>query len=420
MSLLSQFFPSGGGAKIKTSMLLVGGGGGGGCTGPDPFTPAPIRGTVNERGGGGGGGGAGTVYRFNDFYISSNSTITVTVGAGGNNNSDGGNSCICICNQDLFITAGGRSGASPTVINSNCPVTDDIYSTTSQIRCGLGGGGKGFVCQTQPPANAHSSNPCSTNNGGCGITWCGSSGSLSSILNPSCLSSCSIIATTQTACGAVSRGVYISQSGGSGGSKTPYGTCYAGASGGGGWGSSFVGCPSQLNPSAGGYVPCGLSQALAIPQCGSGGSGTFSSITGSNTEYAAGGGGGGGANGGTPPPAFSPYIYCIVFMGRPGISPTGGCGGRGAIFSSPYGGTICTPACGGINATANLGGGGGGAGYAPTSTLAGGNGGSGTFVIQYPNAYPAAPAFPGACDCSPATPGSRTYRFNGPGSIILP
>jgi hypothetical protein len=416
MSLLSQFFPSGGGAKIKTSMLLVGGGGGGGCTGPDPFTPAPIRGTPTERGGGGGGGGAGTVYRFSDFYISSNSTITVTVGAGGNNNSDGGNSCICICNQDLFITAGGRSGASPTVINSNCPVTDDIYSTTSQVRCGLGGGGKGCIFQSNPAPTSHSSNPCSANHGGCGITWCGSSGSLSSILNPSCLSSCSIIATTQTACGAVSRGVYISQCGGCGGSKSsPY--CYNGASGGGGWGSSFSGCSSILNPQAGCYIPCSTSLQSAIPQAGNGGGGTFSSITGSNTEYAGGGGGGGGANQGAPPSFNNPYAYCLIFGGRAGCSPTGGCGGRGAILS-PYG--VCTTATTGSNATANLGGGGGGAGYAPASTLAGGNGGSGTFVIQYPNAYPAAPAFPGACDCSPATPGSRTYRFNGPGSIILP
>jgi len=418
MSLLSQFFPSGGGAKIKTSMLLVGGGGGGGCTGPDPFTPAPIRGTATERGGGGGGGGAGTVYRFNDFYISSNSTITVTVGAGGNNNSDGGNSCICICNQDLFITAGGRSGASPTVINSFCPFTDDIYSTTSQVRCGLGGGGKGFICQYNPAPTLHSSNPCSTAHGGCGITWCGSSGSLSSILNPSCLCFCSVVATTQTACGAVSRGVYISQPGGSGGSKTPYGTCYAGASGGGGWGSSFAGCPSQTSPSSCSYGPCFLPSNLAIPQGGRGGCGTFSSITGTNTEYAGGGGGGGGAVGGPPPSFTQPYAYCLAFAGRPGGSPTGGCGGRGAILCSP--GAPATTATAGSNATANLGGGGGGAGYAPTSTLAGGNGGSGTFVIQYPNAYPAAPAFPGGTDCSPATPGSRTYRFNGPGSIILP
>ena len=45
---------------------------------------------------------------------------------------------------------------------------------------------------------------------------------------------------------------------------------------------------------------------------------------------------------------------------------------------------------------------------------------SGVVVIQYPTLYPTAPAFPGACDCSPSTPGSRTYKFNGPGSITLP
>ena len=49
-----------------------------------------------------------------------------------------------------------------------------------------------------------------------------------------------------------------------------------------------------------------------------------------------------------------------------------------------------------------------------------GSGGSGVVVIRYPDQFSAAPASPGATDCSPATPGYRTYRFNSTGSITLP
>jgi hypothetical protein len=52
-----------------------------------------------------------------------------------------------------------------------------------------------------------------------------------------------------------------------------------------------------------------------------------------------------------------------------------------------------------------------------TSCRAGRNG---TVVVRYPTDYPAAPSFPGACDCSPQTPGYRTYRFVSSGSITLP
>ena len=49
-----------------------------------------------------------------------------------------------------------------------------------------------------------------------------------------------------------------------------------------------------------------------------------------------------------------------------------------------------------------------------------GNGGSGTVIVRYPDQFDAAPASPGATDCSPATPGYYTYRFNSTGSITLP
>lgn len=45
---------------------------------------------------------------------------------------------------------------------------------------------------------------------------------------------------------------------------------------------------------------------------------------------------------------------------------------------------------------------------------------AGTVIIKYPTDFAAAPSFPGACDCSPQTPGFRTYRFVSSGSITLP
>lgn len=44
----------------------------------------------------------------------------------------------------------------------------------------------------------------------------------------------------------------------------------------------------------------------------------------------------------------------------------------------------------------------------------------GIFIIQYPTSFSVAPAFPGATDISPSTPGYRTYRFSSSGSITLP
>ena len=45
----------------------------------------------------------------------------------------------------------------------------------------------------------------------------------------------------------------------------------------------------------------------------------------------------------------------------------------------------------------------------------------GTVVIQYPDDYDAATtSSPNVCDCSPDTPGFRTYRFLCPGSITFP
>ncbi len=48
------------------------------------------------------------------------------------------------------------------------------------------------------------------------------------------------------------------------------------------------------------------------------------------------------------------------------------------------------------------------------------SGAPGVVIVRYPTSLSAAPAFPGATDISPSTPGYRTYRFTSPGSITLP
>lgn len=82
---------------------------------------------------------------------------------------------------------------------------------------------------------------------------------------------------------------------------------------------------------------------------------------------------------------------------------TTGYGGGGHMIAAPPG-----------NAPANSGY--GGQGSIPGSA----NGGSGTVIIKYPDAFAAAPSFPGATDLTPSTPGYRTYQFTASGSITLP
>lgn len=65
-------------------------------------------------------------------------------------------------------------------------------------------------------------------------------------------------------------------------------------------------------------------------------------------------------------------------------------------------------------------GGGGRAQKRPDGCADSANGGSGTVVVRYPTQFAAAPSFPGANDCSPATPGYYTYKFDSTGSITLP
>ncbi len=108
----------------------------------------------------------------------------------------------------------------------------------------------------------------------------------------------------------------------------------------------------------------------------------------------------------------------------------------GSFFTNIYGSEVCLGGGGScteagqplrvqLDMPANCGyGGGGGAGCNSSNPSCpgcpGGNGSSGVVVVKYPSAYGAAPASPGATNCSPATPGFYTYRFTSPGSITLP
>ena len=113
--------------------------------------------------------------------------------------------------------------------------------------------------------------------------------------------------------------------------------------GGGGWSTSGNGGHSSFQPGG-----------------GSGGNGANSSITGSSVTYAGGGGGG----------------------HHVGPNPSGGPGGGGAGGRTNGNPNAGNPQSSGDPGTANLGGGGGGAGF---NNVPGGAGGAGVVIIAYPN-----------------------------------
>lgn len=417
MSLLSQFFPSGGGgqAKIKTNMLLVGGGGGG--LSASPILPCSGGGRPCQAmsGTSGGGGGAGEAYIFKNYAISSGAEITVTIGSGGATSSNGGTSSICITNENSVTASGGKGTI--TQCSSAFEIT---YSALENASYGGGNGGRGPVCYCPSP----------TVPGASQSACCGSVASFSFCGQPSLLS-CTSPGSPTCIFNYGDDGIVIkgrSSSGGTTGGGLPglSSLSMSGGGGGGGGGASCAGssgCPADPgNNNTGSPITC-----FRGGPGGPGGPGLCSDILGSIQSFAAGGGGGGGnttLNGPVPIGAVpvSP-AEATEACARPsvGTSPTGGCGGQASIYGSNFPALIplCN-GCPGCDGTANFGGGGGGGGWGWFSTGTGGSGGSGIVVIQYPTQYSVAPAFPGACDCSPATPGCRTYKFNGPGSITLP
>jgi hypothetical protein len=188
-------------------------------------------------------------------------------------------------------------------------------------------------------------------------------------------------------------------------------------------------------------------------------SGTFSIGNGAS------GGSGGGSPGNTAPGvgavgyslhAYGPYTNQTqisfgggAFYGNNGLEGSTGPIGPGS-GSGGYGGSSAfVTAIAGITTMYGVGGTGGNApagaperrGYVPAPAQQNtGHGGSGIgplslsplpaavapsgspglVIVRYPTSLAAAPAFPGATDISPSTPGYRTYRFTSPGSITLP
>ncbi len=430
MSILSQFFPSGGGReKIKTNMLLVGGGSGGRPAGGGSC-PTVV---CNNFGSGGGGGGAGQVYQFFKYEIEPSTEISVTIGGGGATSSNGGNSSICICNEQNFTARGGITGS---------PSRSDEFFLEDSYGHGGGGGATGQVNWNPTPCPGTVPGPCGNVPS---VTNCGSCFNCT-LIPSSCITGASIKVSSSS----LDNNFIIKNVGERGGAacSPSYGYCppasspfpillspeyFTGVGGGGGGGSFGIG-NAGLCKNPGFQSPVGGPPAApCVNTCGGGGdgggggSGTVPLLFCNLICCVAQGGGGGGGNFGvlTPTPTLDrPSVSYPLVRGTGGSSSTGGCGGDGGNMGSPYYPQVpVQPAgCPGCNGTNNLGGGGGGGGAGPTTQGTGGNGGSGVVVIQYPTVYSAvsAPARPGSTDCSPSTPGYYTYRYDGPGSITLP
>jgi len=133
--------------------------------------------------------------------------------------------------------------------------------------------------------------------------------------------------------------------------------------------------------------------------------------------------------------AYDTYIVTNSTISRAILSPTVcvfGSAGAGSYGFTPAGAQCIAfvpsqQMCIGYGAT-NSGGGastysdiaGHHPGYPDTNIPACNGTKAGTVIVKYPLEFGAAPAFPGACDCSPQTPGFYTYRFVSPGCIVLP
>lgn len=429
MSVLSQFFPSGSGGNdgVRTNILLVGGGAGGNPAGGASCTTSP---NLNFASGGGGGGG-GQVYEFTNYQISPGSQICVTIGSGGATSSSGGDSSVTIVGVSTVVSKGGRSSSFPGTSlapDVTCATVDYFYNNGSPLGGG-GGGATGFSCFSPSPT------PTAPGPGGCigaipsGSVYCGVASCISSGVLCNSSVNDNLIRKAIGCPGGTSQCSTCAYP-----APSPYQfySCYrSGIGGGGGGGSAGTGSNGSIkSPAPTPYVPGPC--VGCINSChgggpgGAGGNAYCSVISGGILSYGAGGGGGGGNFNliTSTAAAQRPCVNYTSIRGCGGISVNGGCGGCGGNGTTPdYPQIPAAPSgCPGGNGTANTGGGGGGGGAGPTTQGTGGSGGSGVAIIQYPTQYAsvAAPARPGGCDCSPATPGFYTYKFNGPGSITLP
>jgi hypothetical protein len=356
MSLLSQFFPSGGGgSKIHLEVLAVSGGGGAG-RGPETF------GSYIVRRSGGGGGGAAYQGRLD---VEPGSTVPITIGAGGAA-STGLPSCTGLRGGDTVVKypegtirvmgGGGGLGSSATAIDP-----------ASTAHGGTGGGG-GCVSTILPGT----CNFFRDSSGPSNVT------TKASLLNRhtgrSIYSKGNAIATTY--CAGPTSSCALIQYDWNGSTMTPHGN------------GAFYGAPGNL-----------MYTAIGSP--------------GSCYKHIGGGGGGGAGGNGFILGGCPATTTIITEVAGPGIftEMTGtmeefGRGGMNLVPATPN-------ACAASAANSGQGG----------SNRCGGDenaGGSGVVIIRYPTDFSAAPASPGATDCSPVTPGYYTYRFNSSGSITLP
>lgn len=390
MSLLSQFFPKGGGDPqsdvVPLEILAVGGGGGSGalvdaCMDYFYFYPAACPGGVYcatptcfplvngspQYGSGGscvlacgpgncpaqfaaGAGGAGGVY-YADYFATPGRTYPITVGAGGaggvsSRGSSGGTTSFNSPNGSQLIYAiGGGGGGYPTSIHQ-------AGSTTARDTCasGISGGSAGGSVPTCYNMQYSSSSG----------TWC---------MSTSCTAPSGSIYGTSLATFTGACNVTYS---------TTRPTRFGYNAGGPSRNTQFnCTCTNMLGGSAGNTL-CGTTPFFV------------SSMTGTTVCLATGGGSVG-------------YTCCnpTFINGCPGctngVTANSGNGAQGIYYTympqqSQY--TCLAPN-----------------GWA---------GSPGVLVVRYPSAYAASPSFPGATDCSPATPGFRTYRFTSSGSITLP
>ena len=356
MSLLSQFFPSGGGSKIHLDLLAVSGGGGAG-RGPESF------GTFSVTRSGGGGGGAAYQGRLD---VEPGSTIPITIGGGGAAGTGlvpcsglrGGDTVVKYPEGTIRVMGGG-GGLGPT---------QTAVDPASPAHGGTGGGGGCARGAMNVLCNFYRSGSSPTN-----------TTTKVSIINrhsgKSIYAKGNAIITTWSTDPTVSCAFLQYQWNGT--VMTPHGN------------GAYYGAPGNL--------------AYTAP-------GTPSSCF---RHFAGAGGGGAGGNGFIPGGCQTTAGTCITEVAGPGIfaEMTGTMEefGRGGMNLLPNIPNACaaSPANSGQGGSNKCGG----------DENAGG---SGVVIIRYPTDFNAAPSAPGATLCTPVTPGYHTYRFNSSGSITLP
>ena len=367
MSKLSQFF-GGGSQKMDVDVLILSGGGGGAVS-SDPAVNQPC----GEAWSGSGGGGAvfeGTI------PIEPGSTLPIVVGGGGAghtgidaqtciNGAVGGCSKITYPEGTICVIGGGAGVHAAFCTEYVCWPAGCSFD----IMGGTGGSG-GRKCSALQIGIANGTSPGTTKRVSNGIRSIYGRGTfdsetICSYIYPSCVAG----TTSKTVRRAVWRGTDVM--------NHKYGQFSGGASGGGAF-----------------KVTGNIPAPPTTPKCYYG-------------PAASGGAGGPGiiimadTNDGNVYVAGPAVCSCITGTLEEY--------GRGRV---PVGVPTCmcpSPANSGIGGAAT-----------ECGRTCSSSGGSGVVVVRYPTQFAAAPASPGATNCSPQTPGYHTYRFNSTGSITLP